>query len=123
MKKIVVFYDNWCPNCTRFIEIVKKLDWLDLIDEKKLRNLSDTSKFPDLNPILAKEQMASYKDSKWNYGYISIYHIFLRLPIFWLFIPFFFILNISKLGNYLYMELALKRKIIPLHCDKESCEI
>lgn len=123
MRKLTIFYDNWCPNCTTFIKTVKKLDWLNLLDEKKLRDSSDTFRFSNLNITLAREQMASYRKNKWNYGFVSIYRIFLIIPAFWIFVPLFFILNITGLGQYFYKELALKRKIIPLHCDEKSCNI
>lgn len=122
MKKITIFYDNWCPKCTQFIKIVKKLDLLTLIDNKQLRNIEHTKLFDDLNIELATKQMASY-NNKWNYGYISIYLIIERIPFFWIFLPFFWILKITGLGQYLYRELAINRKIIPLHCDENSCGI
>ncbi len=120
MKKIIIFYDNWCPNCSKFANIIQKIDWLNLIDFKELRNEKHTNQFIEINIELAKQQMASYTN-KWNYGYISIYLIFLRIPLFWISIPFFWLLKITKFGQYLYKELALKRKIIPLHCDENSC--
>ena len=122
MKKITVFYDNWCPKCTQFIKIVKKLDLLTLIDNKQLSNIEHTKLFDDLNIELATKQMVSY-NNKWNYGYISIYLIIERIPFFWIFLPFFWILKITGLGQYLYRELAINRKIIPLHCDENSCKI
>lgn len=122
MKKLIVIYDNWCPNCTKFINIVKKLDWFNLIVYKKLRNKTDIQNFNNLNIKLATKQMASFT-TKWNYGFISIFHILIRLPLFWLFIPFLFLLKITRLGNLFYNELALKRKIIPIHCNTDSCSI
>ena len=122
MKKLIIFYDNWCPNCTKFANHIQKIDWLNLIDFKELRNENHTNQFIEINIELAKQQMASYTN-KWNYGYISLYLIFLRIPLFWISIPFFWLLKVTKFGQYLYKELALKRKIIPLHCDSETCEI
>ena len=75
-----------------------------------------------LDKNLAKNQMASF-DKKWHYGFNSLFQIFLRIPLFWIFIPVMYILKITSLGSFIYNELALKRKIIPLHCDSESCEI
>ncbi len=122
MKKLIIFYDNWCPNCSQFVKVVKKLDWLNLIDSKQLRNIEDTRKFSNLDLEMAKNQMASYAN-EWNYGYVSLYLIFIRIPIFWVFCPLFFILKITGLGQLLYKELAINRKIIPLHCDEGSCKI
>ena len=120
--KLTIFYDNWCPNCSKFTNLIQKLDWLHLINFKELRNENHTNQFIEINIELAKQQMASYTN-KWNYGYISLYLIFKRIPLFWITIPFFWLLKITNFGQYLYKELALKRKIIPLHCDSETCEI
>ncbi|MDQ1164411.1 DCC1-like thiol-disulfide oxidoreductase family protein [Flavobacterium sp. SORGH_AS_0622] len=120
--KLIIFYDNWCPHCSKFANIIKKVDWLKLIDFRELRNESHINQFNEINVNLAKQQMASYTKG-WNYGYISLFLIFVRIPLLWFFLPFFWGLKISGLGQYLYTELALKRMIIPLHCDSESCEI
>lgn len=122
MKKLVIFYDNYCPNCTKFANLVRKLDWLKLIEIKQLRNELHTKAFPSMDMQLAKHQMASFC-TKWEYGYNSLYFIFLRLALFWLFIPFLYALKLTKLGQFLYKELALKRKIIPIHCDDRVCDI
>jgi len=122
MKKIIVFYDNWCPNCHRFIKIVNKLDWLNYIEIKELRNTKHTQKFLNLNLEIATKQMASF-NGKWNYGYISIYLILKRLPLIFIFFPILYLLKITSLGQLIYKELAIKRKIIKLHCDEKSCKI
>jgi len=78
--------------------------------------------YPNLNLKLAKKQMASYT-KKWKYDFQSIYLLFTRLPIFWFIIPIFFTLKITGIGQYIYNELAIKKKIIPIHCNSESCKI
>lgn len=122
MKELIIFYDNFCPNCTRFTKVVQKLDWLKLIEIKELRNELHTYSFRNIDLQLARKQMASF-GTKWHYGYNSLYFIFARLPLIWLFIPILYILKITKLGQLIYCELALKRKIIPLHCDDDSCSL
>jgi predicted DCC family thiol-disulfide oxidoreductase YuxK len=120
MNNLKVYYDDWCPNCTKFMKFVKKIDAFNSISFIKLREL-DSSEGVNLKE--AEMKMASTIDKKkWNYGYKSIYEIFKRIPLFWLFIPIMFLLKISNLGEFLYNELALKRKIIPMYCD-EHCEI
>jgi predicted DCC family thiol-disulfide oxidoreductase YuxK len=122
MKNLTIFYDNYCPNCNKFSKLVQKLDWLKLIEIKELRNEIHTKPFPKIDLQLAKQQMASF-GSKWHYGYNSLFFIFARLPLFWIFIPILYILKITKFGQLMYSELALKRKIIPIHCDAEICDI
>ena len=122
MNQLIILYDEWCPNCTRFAKIVKKLDWFNLINCRQLRNHKDTKQFKNLNLELATQQMASYTN-KWNYGFVSIFYILSRLPLFWIFFPFLFIFRITGIGQLIYKELAVKRKIIPLHCNDDSCII
>src|SRR5699024_7223359 len=118
MKVLTIIYDNWCPNCSRFVQWVRCLDWFHLVTAVKLRAIN-RDEFNNLNLSLAKKQMASFNYQKWHYGYISLYNVFIRLPILWLFVPVFWLLKISGLGQILYKELAINRKIIPLHCDNE----
>lgn len=164
MNKLIVFYDDWCPHCTRFAVLVKKFDWLGLIKTKKMRELTEEN--PSLDESLAKnnkktndafsnhdfylknldiekaqKQMASLeikKEVKSSsnlanqkpiqilYGFISIYKILLRLPVYWIFFfytyPFLFLIKILGLGDILYNQVAIHRKIIPLHCEEE-CQI
>jgi predicted DCC family thiol-disulfide oxidoreductase YuxK len=117
---MTIFYDNWCPKCSKFSSFIQKLDWLKLIQIKQLRNELHIDSYPTINLEMARRQMASF-DIKWNYGYTTLYLIFIRLPVFWIIIPLLFILKISGLGQFLYMQLALKREIIPIHCDENSC--
>jgi predicted DCC family thiol-disulfide oxidoreductase YuxK len=121
-NNIAIFYDNFCPNCTRFAKIIQKLDWFSLLKIKQLRNPEHLKNTIGIDKNLAEKQMASF-NGKWNYGFNSIYLIFLRLPLFWIFVPVLFLLKISKLGQIFYTELAIKRKIIPIHCTEEMCEI
>lgn len=115
--KLIILYDNWCPKCTSFAKLISKLDWLHLIDCRELRNIEEHSLDEQgLNILLAKQQMASFTD-KWQYGFTSIYLIFLRLPAFWIFLPAIILLKLTGLGQLLYKNFAVNRKIIPLYCD------
>jgi len=121
MTNLTVFYDNWCPNCSAFTNTIKKLDTLNLFTIKQIRNKTHLASFKDLDRTLAEQQMASY-NGKWNYGYNSLYEIFLRLPLAWFFIPILLLLKVSKIGQFLYIQLAVNRQIIPIHCTDENCE-
>ena len=120
MNTLTVYYDDWCPNCTKFKNFIEKNDILNLVIFKKLRTEKGVT---EINIKEAELKMASTRDNRiWNYGYQSIYEIFKRIPLFWLFVPVLYVLKITKFGDLLYNELALKRKIIPMHCD-DHCEI
>jgi predicted DCC family thiol-disulfide oxidoreductase YuxK len=121
--KIIVLFDNWCPNCTKVASLIKKIDWLKLIEFQELRNDKIIQNYNKLDKELACQQMASYNNGIWVYGFSSIFQITKRLPILWLAIPFFYVLKLTGFGQFLYKQLAIKRKIIPLHCDMLTCEI
>ncbi|MDO4229874.1 MAG: DCC1-like thiol-disulfide oxidoreductase family protein, partial [Capnocytophaga sp.] len=119
-KKIRVFIDGWCPICRKFGDKIKKVDLFNLIIIEDIRS----SKVPNIefrNKGLLS--MASIDDKgKSSFGFDSIFKIAVRIPILWLTIPILLIFKLTKIGNYVYNELAIKRAIIPIHCD-DNCEI
>ena len=124
-KRLIVFYDDWCPNCVRFTTIINRIDFLGNIEFKALRSQSQANLDQygvDLNQ--SQEQMASYNlHRKANYlGFKSIAQIVASMPATYILVPFFWLLSISSIGQWLYMELAKKRAIIPLHCNQD-CKI
>ena len=120
MKNLIIVYDDWCPYCIRFSKLIKKFDILRKISFFKLRK--DSIDIGNFDNNLALKKMASYKNGKWMYGFESIYRILKEIPLFWFFIPLFYFLKITRIGDFLYDEFAIKRKIIPIHCD-ENCKI
>lgn len=120
-KKTIILYDNWCSNCRKFAQICQKLDWFKCLSFRELRNDFTQKTFTSLNTELATKQMASLEKGVWQYGFASIYRIFLKIPAFWIFVPLFFVLKFTGLGQFLYQQLAIHRKIIPLHCNQKEC--
>lgn len=101
MNKLTIFYDNHCSNCTHFTNLIQKLDWFSFIHIRQLRKPEHTNKAIGINKNLAEKLMASF-DGNWNYGYPTLFKIFLRIPIFWLFIPFFCLLKITKMDIFIF---------------------
>lgn len=120
MKNLIIVYDDCCPYCIRFSKLIKKFDILRKISFFKLRK--DSIDIGNFDNNLALKKMASYKNGIWMYGFESIYRILKEIPLFWFFIPLFYFLKITRIGDFLYDEFAIKRKIIPIHCD-ENCKI
>lgn len=120
--KITIYYDNYCPRCTQFSRFVENWDWLGLITIKQLRNPTHIQDAEGIEEQKAQKQMASF-DGKWYYGYQTLFKIFQKIPLFWPFLPLFFILKITGWGQKIYMKFAINRKIIPLHCDEETCSL
>lgn len=120
-KKITIFYDNHCPNCTRFSLWVRRFDTCRRITIRPLRNPEHTRLFPDIDMEKGLQQMPAFVSGVWVYGYDTLYLIFKKLPVFWIVLPVFWLLKITGLGRLLYQQLAVRRKIIPIHCDKTIC--
>ena len=119
MNSLTIYIDNWCPMCIRFGSLITCLDVLNKISKSDIRKYTDD--------LISKEkglkQIASINEkNRIFYGYDSIWQIVIRLPLIWLFIPIFYLLKISSLGNWLYNELSVKRQIIPLHCKDHECK-
>lgn len=116
--RLIIFIDGWCTYCTRFARFVKRCDKREAIQIKNIREDKD----PRLDYTLSLQALASISSNgKVSYGYTSIYHIIRLLPPLWIFLPFGYLLNVTGLGQWLYRELAIRRKIIPLHCEQEEC--
>lgn len=113
VNKLTIYIDGWCPICKKFKNIVTKLDFFKLIVIEDIRN----SNIIDEKKI--KLMFSKSSDNLSFYGFDSIYEINKRLVILWILLPFTFILKITNIGSFLYSELSVKRKIIPLNCDTE----
>lgn len=122
-KKITIFYDNHCPNCTRFSRWVRRFDTRKRISIRQLRHPEHTRLFPEIDMEKGLQQMPAFASGVWVYGYDTLYLIFKQLPAFWIVLPIFWLLKITGSGRFLYRQLAVKRKIIPIHCDKTICII
>lgn len=120
MKKITVYYDEWCPKCTKFYKIVHKVDMLGWIAFRPLRKNLEKMSFIDRD--LALQGMPVRIGKQVLYGYDTIFLIFQRLPLFWPVLPLLYLMKVTALGHFLYRELAIRRKIIPLHCS-DNCSV
>lgn len=118
--KLQIFIDGWCPNCRRFSSFIQRIDFWNQIEIKNIRLDNDLK----INDKLAIKSMAAI-DAYGNpiYGFLSIYELCKTLYLLWLVLPFFYALKITGLGPLLYRELAIRRKIIPLHCDESRCNL
>ena len=92
------------------------MDTLKLISISNAREIEN----PHIETQKALSVMAAItEDNSVSYGFDSIYQIAKRLPLLWLFYPIFWVLKISRTGHLIYRELAIKRKIIPIHCNED----
>ena len=96
MNSLVIYIDYWCPMCIRFGSLITYLDVLNKISKSDIRMYTDD--------LICKEkglkQIASINENnRIFYGYDSIWQIVIRLPLTWIFIPFFYFLKIIGCTN------------------------
>jgi predicted DCC family thiol-disulfide oxidoreductase YuxK len=116
--KLTLFIDGWCPMCKRFAKRIEHFDRKKHIAIEDIRTVSH----PNIDKEKAVKALASidYKGRVF-YGFDTIHELCLIIPYLFLFSPITFLLKISGLGAFLYNELAVRRTIIPLHCDEKKC--
>lgn len=122
-KRFTIYIDGWCPKCRKFGKLVSKFNTFSSINILNLRE--DLSENSSIDIARAKNEMAGvYENStKVKYGFSALLTVCYHIPLFWLFVPFMQLLKIFRIGNIFYNEFAIKRKIIPIHCDSESCKL
>ncbi len=118
--RITVFIDGWCAVCKRFAKSIKYVDIFDLVEIKDIRNQESEDTGIDIEKGL--KIMASKTATARYYGFDSLFQIIKRIPILWIFLPFFLLLDATGFGDIFYNEIAIKRKIIPIQCNRQ-CSI
>ncbi|HFU7090021.1 TPA: thiol-disulfide oxidoreductase DCC family protein [Bacillus cereus] len=123
-NNIIVFYDSWCPICTKVKNNIEKLDWFNQIQLISIR--SENINHIEI-PLKELEKSMHCKFSTNNRtvsGIEAIAAIVIRLP---LLAPLWPIIKLSSLlgiGQWLYNRIATTRKIIPVNnCEGSSCKI
>lgn len=99
------------------------LDFLDLVRVEDIRRSEVPSEEFSEKGL---SSLASITPKGGHYfGFDTLLLITLRLPLLWILIPVMFLLKWTRIGPFLYNELAVKRTIIPMHCGDsygEPCD-
>lgn len=98
-SKLTVYFDDECKVCMKIASILKKLDWLNLIDIR----------YVDGN-VNYKQTLNSNSNAYFYKGFSSIVQICKRVPILLVSLPLMQILLKLKIGNYIYDNIILKSK-------------
>ena len=117
---LTLFDDNRCPICLRTKAVLERIDFGRQLAFIGIRNKDIFNTYASLDEAKALQRMASLHNNEIVYGFASVFRIVRTLPLLWLFVPLFFILQWTGIGEKAYDEIALKRKLLPASCD-ESC--
>lgn len=119
---LILFYDNRCPICLRTKAVLERIDFGRKLEFVGIRNKAIFTTYANLDEAKALQRMASLYNNEIVYGFASVFRIVKALPLLWIFVPVFFILQWTNIGEKAYDEIALKRKLLPASCD-ESCAL
>lgn len=115
---MTIYIDGWCPNCQRFSKWIRRFDFQKNIEIRDIR----IDENPAINRELAKQRIASIDHlGKISYGFDTILKIIEAVHLLWFLYPFLYCLKAIELGDKIYDELAIRRKIIPNHCNENEC--
>ncbi len=124
-EKFIVFYDSWCPLCTKAKEKIEQYDTKKRITLLSFREREVFEKY-NLggqnveNRIYARDEVSGKSFS----GIHTVRQIARRIPKYKVFAPFIAISIYTGLGTIIYDYIASKRNIVPVgHCDEEGCPI
>lgn len=128
MKKeshiLIVFYDSWCPLCTKIKKRIKRLDWLNKIKMESIREV-DENIYGVTKEDLEKYMYAiNIRTNKIVYGIDAFSAISLRIPILFPLWPILAFVSRIGIGQKLYQYFAKRRLIIPIgKCSDKTCKI
>lgn len=124
-KELLVFYDGYCPLCRGSKTAIQKTDWLHKVCFLSFRepNMIENYGLTHQNP---EERICSIrlKDGKKFEGIDTILQIAVRVPLYWIFVPFLYSAITLGFGQKVYDYIATRRKVIPVgQCDENGCPV
>lgn len=124
-KKLLIFYDGFCPLCQGSKNAIDKTDWFNRIRFLSFREPGVIEKY-NLSGKKPEERICAIRlrDGKTYEGIGTILQIALRVPAYWMFVPVLYLLMLLRLGQPAYDFIAKRRKIIPVgQCGEKGCPV
>lgn len=122
--KARVLYDGDCAFCRKSVELVRRLDWLSLLEFVNVRDAEQpVLREPSVAGAPLLEQMhVLTRVGKLYGGYGAVRWIAWRLPLLWPIAPLLYLPGVTQLGDRLYRWVARNRfRLVP--CQHGVCQI
>ncbi len=123
MSKLIVFYDSWCPVCIWAGKLIKKFDWLALIELQSIRDIKSGRVNIPVHELQKEMHCLHLRTGKVKKGIDAVAAVCARLPLFsilWLPIK---VSGVLGFGKWIYRYVAENRKIIPTgKCTSDTCK-
>ncbi|ARJ39340.1 hypothetical protein SporoP8_10925 [Sporosarcina ureae] len=124
-QNLVIYYDSFCPLCTKTKNRWSKMDRKNLLIFHSFRDINVLKSIPIPLDLLEKEIYSKELfGNKYYSGVDTFIEMNRRIPLLKFTVPILVILKKLGLANKCYTYVANKRKIIPIgQCDAEKCNI
>ncbi|GAA0437617.1 DUF393 domain-containing protein [Virgibacillus sp. AGTR] len=124
-NRVLVFYDTWCPVCTRSMKILAKMDCFRRLQYESTRNIAVLNEYGlEYEKVEKRMHTIIIINGVIEEGIDSILRIAKQVPFLWPAVPLLKLFIWVGVGSRLYDWLASKRKILPVGgCEGDSCRI
>lgn len=122
--QVIVFYDGWCPFCTKSATNAKRLDFFHLLQIQSFRE-SGIPETYGLDPHRLEKRLHTTADGNRFYeGIDAITQMVSRLVPLWPLLPVLWMVKWLGLGQKAYDLIASRRTIIPSGgCEDGLCSL
>jgi predicted DCC family thiol-disulfide oxidoreductase YuxK len=121
--RVTVFYDGWCPLCTKSAETARQLDMLDLLELVSFRDPGVAERY-GLDPAKLEQRLHTTSNGKeFREGIDAVIQMMSRVIPFWPLVPFLWTAKVLGFGQWAYDRIAARRTIIPAGGCEDQCVI
>ncbi|GGE56512.1 thioredoxin [Pullulanibacillus camelliae] len=123
--ELLVFYDSWCPLCTRAMQVIKQHDYNGKINFMTFRDPLTMNRYHLWDKQVDKKIYAIRYEDKQSYsGIDTVHQMIKRIPRYRAFSPLVWCAIKIGVGERIYQAIANRRKIIPVgQCEGDSCSL
>lgn len=124
-RRLMVFYDGNCPLCTESARVTTGLDWMHRLQFVSFRDEGVADAY-GLEEVGVERRIYSVipDTGRAFSGIHTVLQIFLRVPPYWVLVPFIWLSILCGLGQPVYDWIAKRRRVIPIgKCSNGACQI
>lgn len=123
--RLEVYYDGWCPLCTRVRERLDRLDWLGLLTFRSIREPGVAAALGvPAERLEQRMYVRAWPSGRLADGIWAVAAVAARVPALMPLWPFIQLLAWLGVGQRLYDWIASRRAIVPVgNCDGEACSV
>jgi predicted DCC family thiol-disulfide oxidoreductase YuxK len=114
-----VLYDGQCPLCLKSIALLRRLDWLHVLNYVNVRDPDQLAACDVIVPqgrLLEEMHLITPGGRQLLHGFNAFRWMAWRLPALWLLAPFLYIPGVPTLGQRVYLWVARNRfRLVPCH--------